>query len=112
MAITNPSMKGHAFLAEMYADPYFPDHLVDKCRAILERLCMAIEETKPDTDEAFLKLSHAATEEINALAEEFEENDSELETGARDCLGSDFYTITEAYGFDIDIEDVIAPRDW
>ena len=57
-------------------------------------------------------LTHAATEEFNALAEEFEENDSELETAAREAIAEDFEWIAKAYGFDADIEELIAPRDW
>ena len=55
-------------------------------------------------------LTHAATEEFNALAEEFEENDSELETAAREAIAEDFEWIAKAYGVDADIEELIAPR--
>ena len=113
MSIANEKIKNHPWLADMYADGYFPDFLVDKIKVILLDLCEQIEREQPTTDEALLKLTHAATERINALAEEFEENDSELETGAREAMGADFDFIVRAYGFaDIDIEDVIAPRDW
>jgi hypothetical protein len=43
---------------------------------------------------------------------EFEENDSELETAARKAIAEDFERIATAYGFDADIEELIAPRDW
>jgi hypothetical protein len=37
--IHNETINDHAFLACIYADDYFPDHLVDKGVAILKDLC-------------------------------------------------------------------------
>lgn len=112
MTITNAKLTEYKFLKDMYEDGYFPNFLVDKCKTILVELCVQIETQKPSTDADLFKLTHAATERINDLAEEFEENDSELETGAREAFGEDFGFIVEAYGFEVDIEEVIAPRDW
>ncbi len=111
MPITNEQMQGHEFLAGMYRDDYFPDFLVDKGKQILVRLCERIETQKP-VGESVLELTHAATEEFNELQEEFWENDSELETVARECIADDFGTILDAYGYEVDLEDAIAPRDW
>jgi hypothetical protein len=113
MAINNAALKDYDFVRGMYNDGYFPDFLVDKIKAILKALCEAIEKENPQTPDALLTLTHAAVEKINELGEEFEENDSELETEAREVMGANFAFIVESYGFgDIDIEDVIAPRDW
>jgi hypothetical protein len=113
MAIANEQIRNRQLLADMYADDYFPDFLVDKIKAILLDLCEQIERERPKDEQSLLKLTHAATERINGLAEEFEENDSELETGAREAMGAEFAYIVRAYGFeDVDIEEVIAPRDW
>lgn len=112
MPITNPKLKDYPFLQEMYEDDYFPDFLVDKGKKILIRLCERIEAENPADDAAMLKLTHAATEEFNDLQAEFEDNESEIETAARDCIGCDFGEIVEAYGFEIDVEEVIATRDW
>jgi hypothetical protein len=113
MAITNREINSRPWLSDMYADSYFPDALVDKIKAILFDLCEKIERERPGDEASLLKLTHAATERINDLAEEFDENDSELETVARESMGADFDFIVRSYGFDkVDIEDVIAPRDW
>ncbi len=97
----------------MYGDGYFPKPQVDKVKGILVTLCESIEGQKPQSAEEFLELTHRATEKINDLAAEFEENDSELETVARECMGADFGVIADAYGFgEIDVEALIAPRDW
>lgn len=112
MPITNDRLKDHPFLQEMYEDDFFPTHLVDKGRAILIRLCEEIEKEKPATNEAFLQLTHAATMEFNVLDQELQENASEIETEGREIIGADFQSIADAYGFKVDIEDVIAPREW
>jgi len=112
MPITNDQLKSYPFLQEMYEDEYFPTFLVDKGKAILVRLCEAIEARNPADNDSLLQLTHAATNEFNALADEFLENDSEIETAAREAIGSDFAFIVKAYGFNIDVEDVIATRDW
>jgi Family of unknown function (DUF5713) len=112
MPITNDQLKSYPFLQVMYEDEYFPKFLVDKGKAILVRLCETIEARKPADNDSILQLTHAATDEFNALAEEFFENDSDIETVAREAIGGDFAFIVKAYGFDIDVEEVIATRDW
>ena len=112
-ALSNEKIKSYAFLQEMYQDGYFPNFLVDKGKNILLELCFKIETTKPEGSAAIYALTHSATEMFNDLAVEFEENESEIETAARDAIGADFDFILSAYGFnDLDIEEAIAPRDW
>ena len=112
MSITNPKLKDYDFLKEMKEDSYFPNFLVEKGVIILKELCIQIESTSPNTDEEIYKLTHSATEKFNGLQEEFEDNESEIETAAREAIAEDFDVIVKAYGFDLDIEEVIAPRDW
>lgn len=97
----------------MYKDGYFPNFLVDNIKNILIDLCEEIEAIPPKTNGELYTLTHIATEKINDLADEFEQNDSELETAAREDIGANFDFIVNAYGFkDADLEEVIAPRDW
>lgn len=110
--IANDTLKSHEFLADMIKDAYFPKQLVQKGQKILDRLCERIEAERPNDLEALYAITHASTEEFNALAEEFEDQNSEIETAARDCIGSDFAHIAKAYGFDADIEELISPREW
>ena len=49
---------------------------------------------------------------INALEEEFEANDSELETVARDSIGETVAYILKWFDIDIDVEEAIRERDW
>ncbi|SEG64076.1 hypothetical protein SAMN05444920_103641 [Nonomuraea solani] len=113
MSIKNQRLAGHAFLAEMYDDGYFPDHLVDKGKAILLRLCERIETEQPADLAALYALTQAATEEFNLLEEEFDAAGSEIETAAREAIGADFWIVATAYGFtDADSEKLIATRNW
>lgn len=112
MAIANEKLKDYPFLKEMFADDYFPDFLVEKGKTILVGLCETIEAKKPKDLEALYALTHAATDKFNDLAEEFGDNDSEIETAARESIGADFAFIASAYGYDADIEELIATRDW
>ena len=113
MPITNERVKSRKFLQSMYEDDYFPDHLVDKGKQILLRLCERIEKEKPADEAGLYVMTHAATDEFNELAEEFYEAESELETAARESIGEDFAFIASAYGFeDADVEELIATRDW
>jgi len=77
----------YKLLDEMYRDEYYPDFLVDKVK-----------------DEAVCG--------INDLQEEFDENDSEIETVARDCIGVTIAYILEWFGIPIDTEEAIRERDW
>ncbi|MEU6429328.1 DUF5713 family protein [Microbispora sp. NPDC046973] len=113
MAPTNQHVAGHAFLRGMYEDGYYPDHLVDKGKAILLRLCERIEAEKPSDLAALYVLTEAATEEFNALGEEFEAAGSDIETVAREVIAEGFWFVASAYGFaEVDAEELIAAREW
>jgi hypothetical protein len=113
MRITNQQVIGHSFLRQLYADPYFPDHVADTGRAILLRLCGRIETERPSDLAGLYALTHAATEEFNVLQARFEEAGSEIETVAREEIAGDVRFVASAYGFtDADVEKLIAPRDW
>ncbi|MCA9707795.1 MAG: hypothetical protein KDK70_18230 [Myxococcales bacterium] len=112
MAIQNERLARYPFLREMFEDSYFPDAQVEQGKAILVALCEQIEATRPATLEQLYALTHAATERFNDLQEDFERAGSEIETAARDCIATDFAEIAEAYGFDADMEELVATRDW
>jgi hypothetical protein len=111
--ITNQQVTEYAFLQGMYEDDYFPDHVVDKGKAILLRLCERIEAEQPADLAALYVLTAGATEEFNALEAEFDAAGSEIETVAREEICEDFGFVADAYGFeDADHEELTASRDW
>ena len=112
MTLSNGKLATETFLKTMYASAYFPDAAVDKVKDVLVRLCESIERETPADAAALFALTHAATDEINELQEVFWDLGSEIETGAREAIAEEFGVIVSSYGFDVDIEEVIATRDW
>lgn len=101
----------YRMLAEMYEDDYFPDFLVDKIKVLLQNVIDVLETGETDL-EAIQKKFDEMTLAINELEEEFEENDSELETGARESIGATVEYILKWFDVAIDVEDAIDERDW
>jgi len=108
MQISNDQVTAHPFLKALYGDDYYPDHVVDRGKQILLRLCERIETERPADLPALYVLTQAATEEFNDL-----EDDLDIETVAREEIAEDFWFVAHAYGFaDADVEELIATRDW
>lgn len=99
-------------LDEMYYDGYFPNHLVDRLKAILIDVCKRIESENPKSESDLYVITHFATEQINDLQDVFADAGSEIETVARDSIGASFMKVATAYGFEADPEELIATRDW
>ncbi|MET7485429.1 DUF5713 family protein [Streptomyces sp. NPDC005538] len=113
MPVSNEKITEHAFLRGLYRSDYYPDHVVDLGKAILLRLCERIESERPTDLAALYALTEVATEEFNALQDDFEAAGSEIETVAREEIAEDFWFVANAYGFaDADVEELIAVRDW
>ena len=111
--LKNEKARNQPFLQEMFRDDYFPNVVVEKGKDILVELCFQIEEKKPKNLPELYQLTHAATDKFNDLEQDFEENGSEIETGAREAIGMDFYFIAMAYGYEnADPEMLIVTRDW
>ena len=103
--------KNYKLLKEMYQDGYFPDFLVDKVKAELQKVIDLLERGETDREAVQEKLDEAVCA-INDLQEEFDENDSEIETVARDCIGESVAYILAWFGIPIDVEEAIRERDW
>ena len=101
----------YKLLDEMYQDAYFPDFLVDKVKDELQKVIDLLESGETDTEVIQKKLDEM-TCAINDLQEEFDENDSEIEMVARDCIGVSVGYVLEWFGIPIDMEEAIRERDW
>lgn len=99
-------------LEDMYQDGYFPDHLVDRVKEILITVCRKVEKERPQDNDDLYVITQAATEEINDLQEVFEDAGSEIETVARESIAVSFDKISRAYGYEADVEELIATREW
>ena len=88
----------YKLLDEMYQDDYYPTFLVDKVKDELQKVIHLLESGETDTE--------VVQETLD------DENDSEIETVARDCIGVTVAYILEWFGIPIDIEEAIRERDW
>ena len=98
-----PFDQNYKLLNEMYRDEYYPNFLVDKIRNWLQEVIDLLESGETDIEVVCA---------INDLQEEFDENDSEIETVARDCIGGTVAYILKWFDISIDIEEAIRERDW
>ncbi|WJZ02165.1 DUF5713 family protein [Corynebacterium freiburgense] len=112
MEIPHDAIDSHVFLADMVDDPYYPQFLVAKGQEILLDVCRTIESLQPKNLDELYTITHQATEQFNDLDEELSAHDSEIETVARENIASDMLFIANAFGFEADIEELVAPRDW
>ena len=96
MKLFNPD---YVLLDDMYRDEYFPDFLVDKVKDELQKVIDLLESGETDTEVIQEKLDEM-TCAINDLQEEFDENDSEIETVARDCIGETVGYVLEWFDTD------------
>ena len=101
----------YVLLDDMYQDGYYPDFLVDKVKAELLNVIGLLESGATDLAVIQEKLDEAVRA-INDLQDEFDENDSEIETVARDCIGETVGYILEWFEIPIDVEEAIRERDW
>ena len=101
----------YKLLDEMYEDNYYPTFLVDKVKNELQKVIDLLESGETDT-EVIQKTLDEAVCGINGLQVEFFENDSEIETVARDCIGVTVDYILKWFGIPIDMEEAIRERDW
>ena len=104
----NPNYK---MLSDMYEDSYFPDFLVDKIKENILSLITFLE-SEPKAPLQIQKKLDEMTNAINNLQEEFGENDSEIETVARDSIATTIEYILQYYNIEIDLESALGERDW
>mgnify|MGYP001114340084 CR=1 FL=1 len=103
--------ENYPLLVAMYRDGYFPDFLVDKVKNLVQNVIGFLETGERDLDKIQDKFDEM-TLAINDLEEEFEENESELETVARDSIGETMAYILEWFDIELEAEDAIRERDW
>jgi len=99
------------YLEDMYEDSFFPSFLVDKLKSHIVNVVHFIEENTYTIEKIQEKLDEM-TIAINELQNEFYENDSEIETFARDSIALTVEQILQYFEIDIDIEEALRERDW
>lgn len=101
----------YKLLDEMYQDDYYPAFLVDKVKDEIQKVIDLLESGETDDEVVQEKLDEAVLA-INDLQEEFDENKSEIETVARECIAANVAYILDWFDIPIDPEEAIRERDW
>ena len=101
----------YKLLDEMYRDEYYPDFMVDKIKDELQKVINLLESGETDTEVVQETLDETICG-INDLQEKFDENDSEIETVARECIAENVAYILAWFDIPIDTEEAIRERDW
>jgi len=106
-------LKNDDYVYDMRDDDYYPQHLVQKVVDELRKFDELLDAGERDPQKIQARADEV-TKNINTLADEFDEADSEIETVARESIAETFYLILKEYGLeeDFDIEELIAERDW
>jgi len=99
------------YLLDMYEDSYYPSFLVDKIQLNILKVVDFLEEGDHSHEAVQEKLDEM-TLAINELQDEFYQNDSEIETVARDSIAITVEEILQYFEIDIDIEEALRERDW
>jgi len=99
------------YLSDMYEDSYYPSFLVDKIQLNIRKVVDFIEEGNYSLEGVQEKLDEM-TVATNELQDEFYQNESEIETVARDSIAITVEEILQYFEIDIDIEEALRERDW
>ena len=110
--INNETIKRFEFLACMSSETDYPEPLLSKSETILIELCYRIENYQPANLDELYELTHGSTIEFNRMEAVFNYHDTEIDSTARYCLTENFFFIANTYGFQADMEELIAPRTW
>lgn len=103
--------ESYILLEEMARDGYFPGFLVEKVENLITPIITMLEGGETDDDVIQARLDEM-TMAINDLQEEFEENDSEIETVARDSIAATIGFVLDYFDIDIDVETALREREW
>ncbi|SAM62237.1 hypothetical protein CHUV0807_0991 [Cardiobacterium hominis] len=98
-------------LYEMYDDEYFPNFLVDKIKAELDKVEAVLAGGEKDTA-IIQQYFDTMTRAINDLEAEFDANDSEIETVARESIAEAVDYLLQKYRIAIDLEEALREREW
>lgn len=101
----------YILLQTMYEDSYFPHYLVDKIKWQLIRFIEFLETDERDVQILQEKL-YEFTLFVNSMQQEFAEQDSEIETVARESIMTSLDYILHWFKINIPVETAVREREW
>lgn len=103
--------ENYVLIEDMVNDDYYPKFLVEKIKELIIPIISLLENGETNKDTIQNKLDEM-TLAINDLQEDFEDNDSEIETVARESIADTIGYIMEWFYIDIDMETALRERAW
>lgn len=101
----------YILLNEMYKDNYYPKKCVDKVAKLIKEVITYIEQGNHHVNDIQTKLDEM-TIGINDLMRDFEDNNSEIETTARESIATTVSDVLHYFNINIDIEEALRKREW
>lgn len=101
----------YLLLEQLYDDSFYPDFLVDKIKYLLEDFINYLE-TSPQKQSEIEDKIYELVHSVNNFQYEFLDNESEFDNLARECLIRDIEYILQWFHFPINVEEVLAQKEW
>lgn len=99
-------------LLPMFDDEYYPDILVAEVKQHIERFAKKVEKSGLSDHEIYL-FAQETVARINKMKPQFEDLDSSLDDTAADYVAEAMMMMVQEYGyFDIEMEELVATREW
>ncbi|WP_273779478.1 DUF5713 family protein [Acinetobacter sp. GSS19] len=99
-------------LIPMYDDDYYPDVLVDELKQLLRPFAKQVAKGGL-SNQAIYHEAHETIGKINKMKPKFEDCDSSLDDTAADYIAEAMMMVLQEAGyFDIEMEELIANREW
>ncbi|ENX40515.1 DUF5713 family protein [Acinetobacter sp. NIPH 2100] len=99
-------------LLPMFDDEYYPDILVAEVKQHIRRFSKKVSRTDLSDTEIY-RYANQTLIEINEMKPQFEDLDSSLDDTAADYIAEAMMMVVQDVGyFDIEMEELIANREW
>ena len=102
----------YVLLQAMYEDSFYPYYLVDKIKWQFIHLIEFLEEADLKDQAAIQNRLDEFTLFINSLQQEFWDQDSEIETVARECIANNLEYILQWFKVQIPVDTALREREW
>lgn len=99
-------------LLPMFDDEYYPDILVAEVKQHIQQFSKKVNRTDLSETEIY-RYAHQTLIEINEMKPQFEDLESSLDDAAADYIAEAMMMVVQDVGYlDIEIEELIANREW
>ena len=99
-------------LLPMFDDEYYPDILVAEIKQYIQQFAKKVSRTDLSAPEIY-HFAHQTMIEINEMKPQFEDLESSLDDAAADSIAEAMMMVVQEAGYlDIEMEELIAHREW